>query len=122
MMNDTVMNESMSLTQQSQFMKEKFPPQTSKNAGSLPKDDCEMLSLLMTFAQNCASTMKTLSLIKMTAYFEQNVKNMEACNRNELKKSYAFLLGCEEQDSRVSKYKVEGLRLAIMLTLLKLML
>ena len=62
-----------------------------------------MLMKIMTYGKNCQATVKTLSLIKTSVTFEQNLKNLSAATKDELKKTYSFLLGTNENDDRVTK-------------------
>ena len=50
--------------------------------------------------------------------YEQNLKNLAKANKDELRFTLGYLLGMETDDVRVNKYKVEGCRQAIMITLL----
>ena len=88
------LDDSMSESQASQFMREKFPPQKdqmrkespaknkAKGKEIHPRDDKEMLSKLMTMAKDQPAVFKTLNLIKTTATYEQNTKNLTASNKD----------------------------------------
>ena len=64
---------------------------------------------------------KTIGLLKTTVTYEQNLKNLAKANKDELRFTLGYLLGVDTDDTRVNKYKVEGCRQAIMITLLRLM-
>ena len=87
----------------------------------IPKNDSKMLVYLMTLAKDCQSITKTLSLVRTHLSFEQNINKLSGCVKEELQKTLAFLLGSAEEDTRVTKYKVDRLRLAVVFSLLKLM-
>ena len=78
----------------------------------------------MTMARNSPNSefiIKTLSLIKHSVTYNQNLKNLTKDGQKDLRKTMGFLLACDENDDVITKYKVEGLRIAVMETLLKLM-
>ena len=93
------LDETMSATQQSQFMQDKFPPQgRSTDRTQVPKNDAEMLTFLMTQAKNSPEITRTLGLIKTTVTYEQNLKNMTKSKMEELRITYAYLRGVEAKD------------------------
>ena len=99
-----------------------FPPGQKRRALSHPRDDEEMLTSLKTNARNEPQVLKTLGMVKTHVSYEQNVKNLTGANKEDLRKTLGFLIGSSNMDDvRVSKYKVEGLRLAVMTTLVNLM-
>ena len=80
--------------------------------------------MYMTMAKNspnCDLITKTLSLVKHTVTYNQNLKNLAKAGQKELKKTMDFLLACDEKDEVITPYKVKGMKIAIMETLLKLM-
>ena len=90
----------------------------------MPRDDSEALSMYLTMAKNSPNSeaiIKTLSLVKHSVTYNQNLKNLTKAGQKELKKTLGFLLACDENDEEITKFKVEGLRIATMETLLRLM-
>ena len=99
---------------------------SGQNSGGtrLPRDDSEALSMYLTIAKNSPNSeaiIKTLSLVKHSVTYNQNLKNLMKAGQKELKKTLGFLLACDENDEEITKFKVEGLRIATMETLLRLM-
>ena len=99
-------------------MHDRFPPQGRNRdnnphdqqtlKGNHPQNDKEMRGKLMTMAKDLPAVFKTLNLVKVMATYEQNTKNLTASNKDELKKTYGFLLGSDCNDPRVkfSSWKV----------------
>ena len=90
----------------------------------MPRDDSEALSMYLTMAKNSPNSeaiIKTLSLVKHSVTYNKNLKNLMKAGQKELKKTLGFLLACDKNDEEISKFKVEGLRIATMETLLRLM-
>ena len=70
---------------------------------------------------NGAQIIKTLSLVKHTVSYGQNVKNLHKASKEDLQKTIAFLMACDEKDQNITQWKVDGLRYVLIETLLKLM-
>ena len=86
----------MSGTQVSQRISEKLPSDQSegKSIDNGPKNDSEMLAFLLEEdleVKNNKEIMKTLSLIKTTDSYKQNIKNLRQSNKKELRMTYAYL-------------------------------
>ena len=64
---------------------------------------------------------KTLSLVKHLVDYSKNLKNLLKAGKEDLKKTLAFLLASNESDERITQYKVDGMRIALMETLITLM-
>ena len=79
-----------------------------------------MISALQTNTRNTPGITKMLSMIKIDVTFEQHTKNLTKAKKPDLVETYAYLIGAGAEDSKVSMLKVEGLRLAIMATLMRL--
>ena len=116
----------MSGTQVSQWVWEKLPSGQGEGRSSDngPKNDSEMLAFLLEEdleVKNNKEIMKTLSLIKTTDSYKQNIKNLRQSNKKELRMTYAYLGGYEIKNKEVLKWKAEGLRHAIIASLSRLM-
>ena len=57
---------------------------------------------------------KTIYMIKTGNSFEQNEKALGGASKDDLKRTYAFLLATTVDDPRVAKLKVDGLRAMLM--------
>ena len=90
-----------------------------------PKNDQEMLVSLATAAgaMGLEKVNTTLYKIKTGGTFNENVKNLsdKDISREDLRRTYAFLLATTEEDSRVAKLKLEGLRIMINVRVLEIM-
>ena len=80
------------------------------NNNQHPMNYKEMLAKLLTMAKNQPAVYRTLNLIKTTASYEQNTKNLADSGKEDLKMTYGFLLGTHNKDPRVLIFKVDGLR------------
>ena len=116
----------MLMSQDDSFsISQKYPcGQGSNKKSNLPKDDSETISMYLTLAKNSPNgthIIKTLSLIKHSVTYNQNVKNLHKAGKEDLQKTLAFLMACDEKDMNITQWQVDGLRLVLMETLLKLM-
>ena len=69
----------------------------------LPMDDSETISMNLTLAKNSPNgpqIIKTLSLVKHSVTYNQNVKK---AGKEDLKKTLAFVMACEESDTRITQ-------------------
>ena len=117
------LDETMTDSQASQWVREKLPPGQggrSNDRSPVPKNDAEMLTFLMTEVKDNQNITKTLGLIKPTVTYEQNVKNLTKA-KIELRITFAYLMGMDPKNPEVTKWKVDGLRQAVMATLMRLM-
>ena len=90
----------------------------------VPMDDSEMLTYFMTCANNSTNKdhiIKSLSLIKHSVSFEQNLKNLTKASKEDLKKTLGFLMNESENSDFITQYKVEGMRIVLLELLIKLM-
>jgi GTP-binding protein EngB required for normal cell division len=88
----------------------------------MPENDLEMLSYLATEANQMKleNVDKTIYQIKMKDSLEQNGRNLSEMKKEELRRTYAFLLATTEDDPRVAKLKLEGLKIMTMVRVLEL--
>ena len=73
-----------------------------------------MITQLMTLAKDIDPVRKTLEMIKISADYNQNLKNLKKANKDQLKNTFAYLTNSTLESSNVTKYKLDGLRHAIM--------
>ena len=82
---------------------QRFPcGQDKRTVVRIPKEDSEMLTYLMTLAKDCQSITKTQTMVKTHLSFEQNIKKISGCVKEELQKTLAFLLGSNKDDPRIT--------------------
>ena len=86
-----------------------------------PEDAEQMLRSLQTEAREREMVGDVLFKVTWKDNFEENVKNLSTMKLEDLRRTYAFLMDCSEEEERITELKHLGIRKMLMHRLIQLM-